>query len=618
MLMKLPIYIKLPVLFLLLLLTSKCAKVGSPSGGLRDRTPPVVLKTVPEAFSTNFKGRRLIITFDEYVTVNNINENLIVSPPLSSRPKVWLRGKSVIVDMTEDLKEDFTYTFNFQDAIRDLNEGNILEGYQFVFATGNVVDSLSITGNVYYAENLEIPEKIHVLVHSNHADTAVKRTMPDYIGMVDRFGYFRINNVRAGSFQLYALKDADNNRRYNLVDEEFAFLSYPIEVSADSSWIPKDTIPKPKPPPPPTRTAAGQNTPARATDTIALEGRYKLLMFKKALTAQYLRSSQRSSKNMLEFAFSMPTTVDMPAEFSLPNGAENSFIAEHTANRDTLLVWLTDSTLIETNPLPARIKYPFTDSTSVVVYKTDTLNLRFTETARAPQRGAAVTEDAPQPQPPLTVHNNFSSGIKPGDRLVLRSEAPFVEADTTIMRLFEISESDTLQIPFLLQKDSVTATKYIIESELSDDKKYLFVADSGAFSDIYSKISDSIGINFSLKSVDLYGKLSFNIQNVEEAVIVQLLSKDETKVIAEERITKNGKVEFPLLEPAIYRAKIIFDIVDDSKWTTGDFEERRQPESVTYYPDEIDVKAKFEIEQDWDAGARNEKNQKLRAAPARQ
>jgi hypothetical protein len=139
--MKLPVYIKICVLFLLLLFTSKCAKVGSPSGGPRDWQPPVVIKTVPEAGSTNFKGRRITITFDEYVTLDNINENLIISPPLKSRPKVWLKGKSVIVDLAEDLKEDFTYTFNFQNSIKDLNEGNVLEGYQFVIATGPTNES---------------------------------------------------------------------------------------------------------------------------------------------------------------------------------------------------------------------------------------------------------------------------------------------------------------------------------------------------------------------------------------------------------------------------------------------------------------------------------------------
>ena len=603
--MKLSIYIKTCVLLLLLFLTSKCAKVGSPSGGPKDWQPPVVVATTPAEGSVNFKGQRIVITLNKYVALDNINDNLIVSPPLASRPRVWLRGKSVIVDLAEDLKEDFTYTFNFQNAIKDINEGNVLENYQFVVATGAKIDSLSVTGNVYYAENLEIPEKIIVFMHANLSDTAVKKEIPDYIGMIDRFGYFRINNVRAGSYNLYALKDLDNNRRYNLPDEEFAFLDYHIEVSADSSWIPKDTTVIPKPPPLPIRSATRPPSPQSA-DTVALSGRYNLFMFKKNTAIQYLKSTQRRLRNKLEFVFALPTTADMPVEFLLSDSTENSFIVEQNANRDTLLVWLVDSTLIETNPLSARIRYPFADSTGAIVYKTDTINMRYVETTA--QRGAGAEEVKTS----LTVHNNFSSGIKPEEKLVLTSETPLIESDILQMRLFEISEQDTLKIPFSLQRDSLTATRYIIETKLLQDKRYLFVADSGAFRDVYNTYSDSIGIAFSQKPIDSYGKLLFNIQNVEEAIVVQLLDKDETKVIMEKRITESGKVEFALLDPGTYRAKIIFDADNDGKWTSGDFEEKRQPESITYYPNEIEVKANFEIEQDWDASNRNQKDQKLR------
>jgi hypothetical protein len=132
---------------------------------------------------------------------------------------------------------------------------------------------------------------------------------------------------------------------------------------------------------------------------------------------------------------------------------------------------------------------------------------------------------------------------------------------------------------------------------------------------VYNIHSDSIGFNFSVRSLDAFGKLSFNIQNIEEeeTIIVQLLDRTEARVVMETRMTGSGKAVFSLLDPGIYRVRIIFDADNDGKWTSGDFDKKQQPEQVTYYPDEIDVKANFEIEQDWDAGARNEKDQKLRA-----
>jgi hypothetical protein len=567
----------------------------------------VVLATIPEANSVNFKDDRIVITFNEYVALDNINDNLIVSPPLATRPKVWLKGKSVIVDIEEDLREDFTYTFNFQNAIKDLNEGNILEGYRFVVATGPTLDSLSVTGNVYYAENLETPEKIFILAHGNLADTAAVKTLPDYIGVIDRFGYFRIDNMKRGSYNLYALKDVDNNKRYNLPDEEFAFLDHRVEVTADSSWIPPavaDTAATEEPAS--VTVATEQDVQGQDGDTVALDGKYKLFMFKKAVTAQYLKSSQRKSKSQLEFILSLPPN-DMDFEFSLPDTpAENMFIAEHSAGRDTLLVWLTDSTLMENNPLAANIRYPFTDSTGMVDYKTDTVNLRYVE-ARTPRNAVA------EKPVPLAIATSFAAGgVRPGEKLVLRSETPLAPPDTSLIKLFSINEKDTLKAPFSLLRDSLTATRYILETNVLPDRRYLFIADSGAFRDIYDKYSDSTGIVFSQKPETSYGKLSFNVQNAEGPVILQLLGKDETKVIMERRMEGQGKAEFPLLDPGTYRARIIFDADSNGVWTTGNFEKKLQPEQVSYYPDEIEVKARFDIEQDWDASVRNEKNRKLR------
>ena len=154
----------MPVFFLfqlLIILISACAKISSPSGGPRDRLPPVVVKSIPVNGAKNFKGKSIAITFDEYVVLDNINEKFMVSPPMKKKPRVFIKGKSVNVEFDEKLKDSTTYTFYFQDAIRDLNEGNILENYQFVFSTGPVIDSLSVTGNVYNAFNLEVPEKTH-------------------------------------------------------------------------------------------------------------------------------------------------------------------------------------------------------------------------------------------------------------------------------------------------------------------------------------------------------------------------------------------------------------------------------------------------------------------------
>ena len=596
---------RLNIIILLLFLISSCAKIGSPSGGPRDRTPPVVLKTIPLAGATGYSGYKVEITLDEYVALDNINENLIVSPPAKKKPKVWIKGKTVIAEFEEDFKDSTTYCLNFQDAIKDLNEGNILEDYQFAFSTGSILDSLSVTGNVFFADNLEVPENLFVLMYRELADSAVKKLLPDYIALIDRFGYFRINYVRPGIYNLYALQDADNNKMYNLNDEAFAFLNSPIEVTADSNWLPvvRDTSVVKKSAPVSSNAKPGSKINPR--DTIALSGENKLMLFTQASSERFLKSSERKLKYQLEYVLSLPAD-SMEFDFSMPDTNSSSYLVERSTQRDTMIVWLTDTTLYNQTQITTFLSFPVTDTAGIVEIKKDTIQLRYIPAKTS--RTTVVRKSAA-----LTVTNNMSAGVsKPGQLIIFRAETPLLDPDTSMIRLFDITRKDTLKEPFRLIKDRNTATKYILDFNILPEKKYLFIADSGAFMNYFGVCSDSIGIKISQKPVDSYSKLTFNIKNGEGKMIIQLLDKAEKSVVREAERIEDGMVEFPLLEPGIYRAKIIFDTDGDGKWTTGDFSKLKLPEPVSYYPTELEVKAKFELEQDWDVGEKYEKDLKLR------
>jgi len=592
------------ILILIFLLIYSCAKIGSPSGGPRDREPPVVVEAYPPAGSTNFSDDKIEITLNEYVALDNVNDNLLVSPPMKKKPKVWIKGKSIIVEFEEALKDSTTYTFNFQDAIKDLNEGNILEDYQFVFSTGDVLDSLAVNGNVYYAENLEVPEKAFVLMHREMADSAVKKHLPDYIALIDHNGYFRINNVRPGTYRLYALNDADNNKTYNLKDEEFAFMSSLLEVTADSNWLPvvKDTVSVVKKPA--VKKDIKKDLKNKIQDTIVLTGKNKLLMFVQAPADRYLKSSDRKQKYQLEYVLSLPPD-SLDFTFRIPDADSNSYFIESNRSKDTMIVWLTDTALYGQNQISTILRYPSTDSTGMTGYKEDTLMLRYI----APKVAKGTIAKKPVA---MAMFNNIPAGmIKPGQQIIFRSERPLRDPDTSMIRLYDITKKDTLEVPYSFTRDSLTATKYLLKANILPEKKYFFVADSGAFSNYYDESSDSIGIKMSLKPLDSYSKLTFNIQNGEGQMIIQLLDKTE-KIIGEAGRTGDGKIAFPLIESGFYRAKIIFDHDGNGKWTTGDFSAGLQPEPVSYYPKEIEIKAKFEVEQDWDVGVKYDKAQKLR------
>jgi len=574
----------------LLIIAFACAKISQPTGGPRDKKPPVAVKSTPQNGTRNFIGKSITITFDEFVVLENINEIFMVSPPMKKKPKVFIKGKSVVVEFDDKLKDSTTYTFYFQNAIKDLNEGNILEDFQFVFSTGPIIDSLSVTGNVFNSFNLNVPEKTQVLMYRELSDSAVIKMLPDYISRVDAGGYFRINNVRAGKYRLFALKDDDNSKNYNRVEEEFAFMDSAIIVTEknfkpvvrDTATIKKEAI--------------------KAEVPALLKGENMLSLFLAKKREFYLTGTSRATKYLLTYTLSLPPD-SMDFEVSIPGTTVEKYLIEESRRRDTLKVWLTDSTLYSQSQISTIIKYPFTDTLGAVDYKRDTIIMRFV-TPRA-TRGTKVKVAA------LKVENNITGGqIKPGIPVVFKTEAPFRLPDTTHIKLYELVDTVKTKIPYLFETDSLNSGRLIMKAKLLQSKKYFFLADSAAFSNILNDYSDSIGIKFALRNPESYGKLTMNIINCQGASIIQLLNSSE-KLISETKINKDGKVIFPLLETGLYRLRVIYDLNGDGEWTTGDFLKGRQPEPVSYYESEVDMKSNFEIVQDWDIKIRNYKAQKL-------
>lgn len=594
---------------------SSCAKISQPSGGPVDKLPPVVIKSDPVNGVRNFRGNKLEVQFDEYVVLDNINEKFMVSPPMKKKPRVFIRGKSVNVEFDEKLKDSTTYTFYFLDAIRDLNAGNILQNYQFVFSTGPIIDSLSVTGNVYNSFNLEIPEKTEVIMYRELADSAVVKHLPEYITRVDPTGYFRIDNVRPGTYRLYGLKDGDNSKNYNLPDEDFAFMDSTILVTSEKNYIPPPKIVKdstvikkiPVKSAAPVKETKTQKKPElKIPEPVTLTGEFPLYIFAALKKAHYLASSKRDLKYQLLFILSLPPD-SMKFDFSIPGTESKAYLTEPSRNRDTLKIWLTDSALYSQPQIKTILRYPFTDSLGITGYKQDTIIMRFL----APKviRGTKVKRT------PFTFESNINAGsLKPGQRIYFTSKTPFRQPDTSRIKLYEIVQTARQKVPFQLLKDSINSCSYFLDTKLAEGKKYLFIADSASFGNIYNESSDSLGRNFSVRERDSYCKLTLEVKNYTGDMIIQLLDKAE-KLVAQNFIKKEGKIVFPLLEVGFYRVKVIYDLNGDGKWTTGDFNTHRQPEPVSYYPDEIEFKSGWELEfvgaKSWDVSRKNFKDPKL-------
>ena len=257
-----------------------CARIGSPAGGPMDEDPPEIKKSTPPNYTTQFDAKSIEIQFDEYVRLENINQKLIVSPPLETKPQVRTRGKSIQVIIEDTLISNTTYTFNFNDAIVDNNEGNPLKNYQYVFSTGENLDSLIISGRVIEAFDLEIPKDVVVGLYEDLSDSVIFNAPPLFLTTINDEGEFLLRNLKAGTYQLFALQDDNANYVYD-PPEMIAFSDSLVEL--DPAFSPYLTI--------------DDTTSTIAIDTIVM------YLFTENLSEQYLKTSDH-----IESSFSWCST----------------------------------------------------------------------------------------------------------------------------------------------------------------------------------------------------------------------------------------------------------------------------------------------------------------------
>jgi len=217
----------------------QCANMVQPTGGPKDNTPPLVLSSTPSQGETNVSQRLIEIHFDEFFVLKNLQSELLISPPLDSKPIISQKGKSLFIELEEDLKENSTYTFNFGKGIADFHEGNVLKDFALVFSTGSELDSLSVQGNVFSCPHEKLPEEVLVAIYQKESlknDSTIYLQKPDYFGTVNEQGYFHIEHIRAGTFELIAFEDVNANYSYDGASEQIAFHQELINTSDSTSY----------------------------------------------------------------------------------------------------------------------------------------------------------------------------------------------------------------------------------------------------------------------------------------------------------------------------------------------------------------------------------------------
>ena len=233
--------IKIRVSLLAVLLILGCANRGNPTGGEIDMEPPVVLKSSPENFSTDFKAEEIEIIFDEYIRLNNIQKELIISPPIEPQPLMMPLGsasKVLTISEFDSLRENTTYSFHFGESIEDNNEKNPLSNYRYVFSTGDYIDSLSVRGTVRDAFNREISENINVLLYevdSLFTDSIIYKEKPKHVGkVIDSTNQFLIQNIKEGKYLIIALEEENKDYTFQSKVDKIGFIEDYIELPKDS------------------------------------------------------------------------------------------------------------------------------------------------------------------------------------------------------------------------------------------------------------------------------------------------------------------------------------------------------------------------------------------------
>ena len=227
--------------FFILLLTLSCANRGTPTGGEIDTEPPIVLRSDPENFSTNFNAEKIEIIFNEYIKLNNTQRELIISPPIDPLPLIMPMGsanKILTISEYDSLKENTTYSFHFGESIEDNNEKNPLSNFRYVFSTGNYIDSLFVKGTVKDAYNREISENINVLlfeVDSSFTDSIVYKEKPKHVGkVIDTTSNFLIQNIKEGRYLIIALEEENKDYTFQSKVDKIGFNQSYIELPVDS------------------------------------------------------------------------------------------------------------------------------------------------------------------------------------------------------------------------------------------------------------------------------------------------------------------------------------------------------------------------------------------------
>lgn len=513
-----------------------CAKRGAPTGGPIDSIPPVLINASPMLNTTFFDKEKFVLTFDEFVTLKELNKQLIISPPMESSsynvlPQTGV-SKKVSLIFKDSLNPETTYTFNFGESIRDNNEGNILSYFSYTLSTGATIDSLTFKGTVTDAFEAETPPYVSLQLYpvdSTYNDSTVFTQKPLYLASTLDTTVFRFQNLKAGKYELIALLDKASNYFFDQNTDKIGFLKQPIE-------LPRDSV-------------------------VAL----------------------RIFNEIPNFSWSRPFFINdhhiglpyygryQDQEMKMISAVSNDFESLITRNRetDTLNFWFKNGPK---------------DSIQFQYFLKDSL------------RTTSVKYREPI-QDSLVVKNASPRVLQLQDSVVIASNRPIV---TSNISKIHVRNKDSVVIPVSAHihpnKDEVR-----LKIPIEPNDTYFFELYPDALIDFFGATNDTLRFEMITNKIEDYGNLTVQFKNLDSIpLIIDLLN---SRYQLKKRIVtpiQNNLYAFKNLPPSTYILRVVKDVNDNNQWDTGNYLQKVQPEEVVYLPNEIEVRANWEVNQIFD------------------
>lgn len=582
-----------------------CANPGTPTGGPKDRKPPVLVKSIPEQNATNFNGSMVVLTFDENIQLKDQDTKFVMSPPLPIKPKLDAHGNVLRIRFDSDtiLMPGTTYTLDFADCLSDLNENNVYENFTFTFSTGESQDSMMISGNLYDAQTITPLSGIYVLLQSNLEDSAFNKVPPTRIAKTDIEGRFAIKNVPAErKYRLYALDDQNRDFLYNQPGEQIAWIDEQItpsweirhindSVRIDSLSTSKDTTEW-------VYEHILRDTLVYTPDSL------KLFAFIEDVYDQYIASDNRKKQTVLSFTFNKPMAKKPRFSFPGQDPDVRHALPQYSENNDTVSVWLTDSLIYKGDSVVVAVTYSVLDSLKQMTDMVDTLTMWYIDksaSVKKDDKKSRKNKDNKEKKAEApTLKMNIPTSVSVYGALSITSETPFDIFDWSKVTLEH--KVDTLFYPVNFEEvvDTINICRKAIKAEWEPGEEYVIRIDSAAVRDIYGLQCNKKEAKVNVTKLDKYGTLYIVVNNAFENALLQLTDVKGEKVIRQNYVPSNGKMAFRYLKPSEYMIRIVADNNRNGKMDLGNYEKKIQPETQAYYMDKVAVRANWDIKVEFD------------------